>query len=60
MVRITRKITAAREMRDGESVSWIPMSSPESVKMASQVAEQWRNRQRTNASLRLNRQLQRG
>ena len=59
MVRITKKITAARESESAEQVRWIPQSSSPSSRMAMHAAEQWRNRQRSQAALRLNRQLRR-
>ena len=59
MVRIKQKITAARETRAEEQVRWIPQSNSPATMMARQAAEQWRHRQRTQAALRLNRQLYR-
>ena len=59
MVRITKRITAAREVYKAEWVRWIPLTTPRTTRMANQHAEHWRNRQRSTASLRLNRQLHR-
>jgi len=57
MIKINQKICAAYEVRPLAAKCWHPQSP--AVKDAYYIERQWQNRQRAQASLQFNRQIQR-